>query len=81
MFTHHDLKATIDTIGAASHILCVSHVSPDGDAVGSLLGMGWILRSMGRHPILALADRVPDNLTTLPGAVGHHRPGIGCRPL
>jgi bifunctional oligoribonuclease and PAP phosphatase NrnA len=49
-------------------ILCVSHVAPDGDAVGSLLGLGWMLRSMGKRPTLALPDPVPENFRFLPGA-------------
>ena len=48
-------------------ILCVSHVNPDGDAVGSLLGMGWLLRSLGKAPTLALQDPVPEQFHSLPG--------------
>lgn len=68
MFTADDLREVIAAITSSTNILCVSHVSPDGDAVGSLLGMGWILRQMGNHPTLSLQDRVPENLTMLPGA-------------
>ena len=32
------------------HILCVSHVAPDGDAIGSLLGIAWLLRGLGKTP-------------------------------
>lgn len=54
-------------INAADTILCVSHVSPDGDAVGSLLGMGWILRHLGKDPILALADKPSVDFDYIPG--------------
>ena len=49
-------------------ILCISHVNPDGDAVGSLLGMAWLLRSLGKAPTPALQDPVPEQLRSLPGA-------------
>lgn len=50
------------------HILCVSHVNPDGDAYGSLLGMGWILRHLGKNPVLAMHDRTPSEFRQLPGS-------------
>jgi phosphoesterase RecJ-like protein len=58
----------VTTLTRASHILCISHVSPDGDAIGSLLGMGWILRHLGKQPTLALQDPVPREHQVLPGA-------------
>lgn len=45
-----------------------AHVSPDGDAVGSCLGLtGW-LRSIGIKATVVLPDRIPDFLAWLPGA-------------
>lgn len=58
----------IKLIREAETILCISHVKPDGDAVGSLLGMGWLLRALGKHPTLALQDAVPVEHLVLPGA-------------
>lgn len=58
----------IQLIREAETILCVSHVKPDGDAVGSLLGMGWLLRELGKRPTLALQDPVPVEHLVLPGA-------------
>jgi phosphoesterase RecJ-like protein len=51
----------------SERILCVSHVVPDGDAIGSLLGMGWILRALGKEPTLALEDPAPENFDFMPG--------------
>jgi phosphoesterase RecJ-like protein len=48
--------------------LCISHIGPDGDAVGSLLGMGELLRRQGKEATLALQDGVPEGLRFLPGA-------------
>lgn len=50
----------------ARHILAVCHVDPDGDAIGSLLGMGWLLRALGRSFVLACDGPEPDNLAFLP---------------
>jgi phosphoesterase RecJ-like protein len=58
----------LDALRNSEEILCVSHVNPDGDAYGSLLGMGWILRYMGKHPVLAMHDKTPREFSHLPGA-------------
>jgi phosphoesterase RecJ-like protein len=58
----------LTTLADASQILCISHVAPDGDAVGSLLGIGWILRHLGKNPTLALQDMPPREHQLLPGA-------------
>lgn len=60
-------SAMRSAINVAERILCVSHVSPDGDAIGSLLGMGWILRYLGKQPTLALADRPSADFAYIPG--------------
>jgi phosphoesterase RecJ-like protein len=53
----------------ASRILAFSHVTPDGDALGSLLGFGWLMQAPGRHVTLVSADGVPEEYQFLPGAV------------
>ena len=58
----------LTTLTNADQILCISHVSPDGDAVGSLLGIGWLLRHLGKAPTLALQDAPPGEHQLLPGA-------------
>jgi bifunctional oligoribonuclease and PAP phosphatase NrnA len=60
--------AALSALANANQILCISHVNPDGDAVGSLLGMGWLLRHAGKQPTLALQDEVPPEHQVLPGA-------------
>ena len=52
---------------AASHRpLLICHVAPDGDAIGSLLGLASILRALGKNPTTASQDGVPKNLRFLP---------------
>ena len=63
-----NLQRVVDAIQTADNILCVSHVAPDGDAIGSLLGAGWMVRHLGKTPTLALHDPVPEGLRFLPGA-------------
>ncbi|MGQ9489614.1 MAG: DHH family phosphoesterase [Anaerolineae bacterium] len=55
---------------SAGRVLAICHTSPDGDAIGSLLGLAWVLRALPRPPTLALAcgDPVPEQLAFLPGA-------------
>jgi bifunctional oligoribonuclease and PAP phosphatase NrnA len=44
------------------------HISPDGDAIGSALGLALALGSLGKHCTVACADPAPASLTFLPGA-------------
>lgn len=53
---------------AAQRPLLIAHVAPDGDAIGSVLGLGWALRERGVQPTLACTDPVPEGLRFLPGA-------------
>ncbi|MCJ7657778.1 MAG: bifunctional oligoribonuclease/PAP phosphatase NrnA [Anaerolineales bacterium] len=55
-------------IQAARRILVVSHIRPDGDAVGSLLAMGLALQAIGKDMQMVLADGVPKNFRRLKGS-------------
>jgi phosphoesterase RecJ-like protein len=52
----------------AETILIVSHLSPDGDAVGSLLSIANALHALGKTIVSALDDGVPDILRFLPNS-------------
>jgi phosphoesterase RecJ-like protein len=62
------IEAAGQAIRAAHKIAILSHVRPDGDAVGSLLGMGAALEDAGKSLQLILADGVPGSLQHLAGA-------------
>jgi phosphoesterase RecJ-like protein len=62
------MAAAAALIHQANRIYVVTHRSPDGDAIGSLLGMGWMLQALEKPATLACADRVPENLAFLPGS-------------
>lgn len=52
----------------AERILVVTHLEPDGDAIGSLLGLAYGLRSLGKDVTAAVDGGVPAFLGFLPGA-------------
>jgi phosphoesterase RecJ-like protein len=57
-----------EAIQQADSVLIVTHVSPDGDAIGSALGLANGLRAIGKEVTVADDDGVPDYLQFLPGA-------------
>jgi phosphoesterase RecJ-like protein len=64
-----DITAAIkDRLRAAQKVLITSHVRPDGDAVGSLLGLGLALQDAGKSVQMVLADGVPSSFRYLEGS-------------
>ena len=55
-------------IDGAERIAICAHRSPDGDALGSSLGLANYLRVMGKNPVVIMPDMFPDFLQWLPGA-------------
>lgn len=56
----------LSLINDSQTIAVVSHVFPDGDAVGSLMGLTLGLESLGKTVIPVLRDPVPDVFSFLP---------------
>jgi phosphoesterase RecJ-like protein len=48
--------------------LIVAHIRPDGDAIGSLIGIGLVLRQAGKTPYLVLEDGLPAKYRFLKGS-------------
>jgi phosphoesterase RecJ-like protein len=48
-------------------VLCC-HQNADGDALGAVLGMGEVLRQMGKNPVMVAPDQYPDYLQWLPNS-------------
>lgn len=64
-----ELTAAIkDRLRAAQNVVIASHVRPDGDAVGSLLGLGLALQGAGKSVRMVLADGVPSSFRYLEGS-------------
>lgn len=50
-----------------THVCIVTHVRPDGDALGSQLALGRFLKHLGKKVTLINTDPAPENLSWLPG--------------
>lgn len=57
------LRSLLDTTQTV--VLCC-HQNPDGDALGSMLAMGDVLRHMGKEPLMVVPDQFPDYLQWMP---------------
>ncbi|MEU4533459.1 bifunctional oligoribonuclease/PAP phosphatase NrnA [Streptosporangium sp. NPDC023825] len=65
-----DWARAVELISAADEVALACHVSPDGDALGSMLGVGLALRAAGKRVTASFGDRrftVPRLLRFLPG--------------
>jgi len=51
----------------ATRILVVSHIDPDGDALGTQLAFGKYLKSLGKEVFLVRDSDIPDKYRFLPG--------------
>lgn len=50
----------------AKSIVITGHVSPDGDCLGSILGLGLTLLEVGKEVTMVVDDQVPDHLSYIP---------------
>lgn len=55
-------------IEGAHNIVIVSHYGPDGDSLGSSLGMWHVLNNMGKNPMVIVPTPPPSFLMWMPGA-------------
>jgi phosphoesterase RecJ-like protein len=55
-------------IRTSQRVLVATHVRPDGDAIGSLLGLGLALRQAGKSVQMLSSDGVPASYRHLPGS-------------
>ena len=61
-------KAIKTQLSEAKEVLIASHVRPDGDAVGALLGLGLAIQQSNKKVQMVLADGVPSSFKHLEGA-------------
>lgn len=52
----------------AKKVIIASHVRPDGDAIGSVIGLGLALQNAGKSVQMVLADGVPSSFKYLEGS-------------
>lgn len=62
------LNRASELIRESSSFYLASHIRPDGDALGSLLGLALALDNSGHRVAALLPDAVPANYRFLPGA-------------
>lgn len=48
-------------------VVLTCHVRPDGDAIGSTLGLWHFLKSIGKEAVVIVPDKAPNSLSFLPG--------------
>lgn len=63
-------------LASENQILIVSHMRPDGDAVGSVLGLGITLQALGKDVQMVLPDPIPKPLRHLPGIEAIRRKAV-----
>lgn len=68
VITQHEVVELIKLLHDARHIVICAHRSPDGDAVGSSLGLADYLRSLGKIPQIIMPNAFPDFLRWMPGS-------------
>jgi Exopolyphosphatase-related proteins len=57
-----------ERLDKSKNIVIASHIRPDGDAIGSLLGLGLALRDAGKSVQMVLADGVSSSFRHLDGS-------------
>src|SRR5215470_15838082 len=62
------LSQVVELIEAKRRFAITSHIRPDGDSLGSSLGLYWLLRSLDKEVEVIMRDPVPHAYQQLPGA-------------
>ncbi len=74
-----DWNKAAELLNRARRVLVVTHISPDGDAIGALLGLASALRAMGKEVETAVDGGVPPDLAFVPGSERVHASLNGIR--
>ncbi len=62
------LSQVVELIENKNNFAITTHVRPDGDGVGSSLGLCWLLRSLGEEAEVIVRDAITNSYSQLPGA-------------
>ncbi|MDE2931359.1 MAG: DHH family phosphoesterase [Chloroflexota bacterium] len=55
-------------VSASRRVVLATHAGPDGDGIGSMVGLSLALRALGKTVAMVCADPVPPDLTFVPHA-------------
>jgi phosphoesterase RecJ-like protein len=67
MNNHDSIAALLDLIRERQTFVITSHLRPDGDALGSSLGLMYLLEAMGKRVVVNFTDPLPHTFHFLPG--------------
>jgi hypothetical protein len=62
------LSQVVELIEAKRRFAITSHIRPDGDSLGSSIGLYWLLRALDKDVEVIMRDPVPHAYQQLPGA-------------
>lgn len=62
------LSQVVELIESKRRFAITSHIRPDGDSLGSSLGLYWLLRALDKEVEVVMRDPVPHAYQQLPGA-------------
>jgi len=62
------LSQVVELIENQTKFAITTHVRPDGDGIGSSLGLRWLLTSLGKEAEVIVRDEIPNSYKSLPGA-------------
>jgi phosphoesterase RecJ-like protein len=65
----NSMQRALDLIKSSEDILILTHKNPDGDAVGSVLGLAIALKSLGKNVSCFSKDAVPKAFEFLPNTI------------
>lgn len=68
VISNEELLQLKDYVTRLNNIVITCHLSPDGDAIGSSLGLMHALESIGKTVHVVVPDMIPRSLMFLPGA-------------
>src|ERR1044072_7198306 len=62
------LSQVVELIESKRRFAITSHIRPDGDSLGSSLGLYWLLRGLDKEVEVIMRDPVPHSYQKLPGS-------------
>ena len=68
------LSQTAQILLQSDRLVLAAHINPDGDAIGSSLGLMHALRSLGKEVAVYIDDNIPRIFSVLPGCEEIKRP-------
>ena len=67
LIDNNKAKELHQLLNESEKVVLTCHVRPDGDAIGSTLGLWHLLRKLGKEPCVIVPDKPPVSLSFLPG--------------